>query len=87
MDDKVVAKAKRIARQRHQSVSKMVEEHLNGFDSAKNKKVPNPQIAEWIQELWKMNDKWRKTHSNKKRILTKKDEDDARYEYLKKKYL
>jgi predicted transcriptional regulator len=85
VDSDVVARSKKVARQRGQSISKIVEDHLNKLAPIDNKKVTKQPIAEWILELWKINDEWRKRHRGRKRKSTKSDA-DARYEYYKKKY-
>lgn len=84
IDDKVIDKAKKIARGQRKSVSKMVEEHfLNLHSSAEA--LPKQPVAGWLQQMWDANAQWKKKFRNKKRKQHKTDE-DARYEYLKKKY-
>ncbi|MCY7411098.1 MAG: DUF6364 family protein [Chitinophagales bacterium] len=84
MDDRVVAKAKGIAKQRRQSVSKMMEEHIINVSSLKGKTKEHP-VQDWIQQIWNSNEEWRRKNKRKARASKQSDE-DARYQYLKKKY-
>ena len=51
MDDKVIAKAKRIAKLRRQSISSMVEDHFKKLGSVNGKKIMEEPIPDWIQQL------------------------------------
>ena len=73
MDAAVVRHAKRVAKERKTSVSKIVEEHLKSQPSPAQKKTMSTEIPEWIQKLG----------GGKK---PKKVKGDPRYDYLLKKY-
>jgi len=75
MDDKVIAKVKRISKRRHQSISKMMEEHIKALPENHIKKNKEIEIPEWIQQLGVK--RW-------KNVSTK---NDPKLEYLLKKHV
>ncbi len=79
MDDRVVAKAKRIAKLRRQSVSSIVEEHFKKIGTLNGKNIKAQPIPEWIQQLG--------INPKKRRKGKEKSYDELKYEYLKEKYL
>ncbi len=74
IDDKTVAKAKRISKKRQQSVSKMFEEHIKGLSEKRMKSKSGKDIPEWIRQLG--------GGKKPKRITV-----DPRLEYLMKKHV
>ncbi len=79
MDDLVVAKAKRIAKQRRQSLSKIVEEHFKKMGTLNGKEIMKQPIPEWVQQMG--------IDPKKRRKGREKSYDELKYEYLKEKYL
>lgn len=74
IDDKVIAKAKRIAKLRNQSLSSIVEDHFRKMGTL-NDKRETELIPDWIQKLGVKN--WKE----------KKVRNDARLEYLLDKHV
>ena len=86
VDSGVVARSKKVARQRGQSISGIVEEHLGKLAPRNGKELSKQPIANWILEMWKSNDEWKKKNGGKRRNPRKAD-DKLKYEYLRDKYL
>lgn len=81
-----VARAKKVARQRRQSVSNIVEEHLQKLAPRNGSKLPKQPVPDWILEMWKSNEEWKKKQAKKNRNAGKTD-DELKYEYVSEKYL
>lgn len=73
MNAAVVRHAKRIAKERKTSVSKIVEDHLKKQPHPAKSKAADNEITEWIQKLGGGN-------------KPKKINGDPRYDHLLKKY-
>ena len=75
----MVAKAKRIAHQRKESVSKMAEKYFDSLGRSSRDDKSKKDVPDWVSQLG--------IDPKKRRTGRKKSYDELRYEYLREKHL